>query len=143
MGSYALSQNTSSTAYSNAPIAQENVSNPVNLSNSNSARINSNDVKNDIRTQVSGGLTNNTLDAGAINRAFDFGGEAVKIIADLTKSNNQNLAAQSAGTVGLALAAQGSLDKNANGAANSDIFQNKFLIVGAALVAVAYLYFRK
>lgn len=141
MGSLAYSTNTSNTAYTNAPIAQENVSNPVNLSNSANARINSNDVKNDIKTSVGGSYTNTTLDGGAIDRAFDFGSEAVKIIADLTKATNQNQAAQAAQTQNAAIAAQG--ETNTNAAATDKDTNKKALIVGAVIIAAAYFYFRK
>lgn len=138
MGSYALSSNASSTAYTNAPIAQENVSNPINLSNSAGVRLGSNDIKSDVR-----GSTITSLDGGVINRAFDFGSEAVKIIADLSKSSNSAALASSGKATELALNAQESLDKNANGGANADWTQNKTLIFASVAIAIAYFYFKK
>jgi hypothetical protein len=133
MGSFSSSTNVSSTAYTNAPIAQDNVTNPINLTNATGNRVGSDIVGSNIAT----------LDGGAIDKAFSFGTEAVKIIADLTKSNNSALQNASGQAVQLASNAQASLDKNANGAANSDLFQNKTLIVAAVAVVVAYFYFRK
>lgn len=139
MGSYAQSINQSSTAYTNAPIAQENVSNPINLSNSAGVRLNSNDVKMDVK----GNYSNTTLDGGAISQAFTFGEKAVNIIADLTRSNNQSMQAANMEATKLASQAAAGLDKNANQAALTDWTQNKTLIFGGVLVAIAYFYFRK
>lgn len=134
MGSYALSQNLSSTAYTNAPIAQENVSNPINLSNSAGVRLNSNDNKTDIR-----GSTVNNLDGGAISSAFGFGSEAIKVLADLSKANNQSVQATNAQALGLAGTNNAYLDKYANKDANSDWTQNKTLLYVLGAVAVFYV----
>lgn len=138
MGSYAVSSNASNTSYTNAPIAQDGVTNPNNLVNSTqylAQRTNSGDVK------VGGNLT--TLDGGAIGKAFDFGEKAVNIIADLTRSNNQSMQAANMEATKLASQAAAGLDKNANQSANADWTQNKTLIYGAVLSAIAYFYFRK
>ncbi len=138
MGSYALSQNTSNTAYTNAPIAQENVSNPINLSNSAGVRLGSNDIKTDLK--VGGAYSNTVLDGGAINSAFAFGGDVVKVLADLTKSNNQGLQASNAAALGLAGTNNAYLDKYANKDANSDWTQNKTLLYVVGAVAIFYVF---
>lgn len=141
MGSYSSSYNLSETSYTNAPIAQENVTNPINLTNASGNKIGSDIIGSSINS------TNNTLDAGAISRAFDFGTNAVKLVADLTRESNASLLNASGRAVDasqrIASDAQSSLDKNVNGAANSDLFQNKTLLVGGVIVLIAYLYFRK
>lgn len=139
MGSYSSSYNASETSYTNAPIAQENVTNPINLTNATGNKIGS-----DI---IGSTISNTTLDGGAIARAFDFGFNAVNLVADLTKQNSINLLNASGQAVQasqkIASEAQNSLDKNVNGAANSDLFQNKTLLVLGAVVLVAYFYLRK
>lgn len=141
MGSYSSSYNASETSYTNAPIAQENVTNPINLVNATGNKIGSDIIGSTITN------SNTTLDGGAIARAFDFGFNAVNLVADLTKQNSINLLNASGQAVQasqkIASEAQNSLDKNVNGAANSDLFQNKTLLVLGAVVLVAYFYLRK
>lgn len=128
-----ISTNQSSTAYTNAPIAQENVTNPINLSNSSG---------NVLGTSLTG--HNNTfLDGGAIEKAFNFGSDAVKIIADLTRSSNATAQSAASGATMLATQAQTALDTNKNQDALTDWTQNKTLIFGGVLVAIAYFYFRR
>jgi hypothetical protein len=135
MGSYSASTNVSSTANSNAPIAQENVSNPINLSNTTGFRLNSNDVKNDIR-----GSTLNTLDGGAIGQAFGFGSEAIKLLADATKENNRQIQQANAAALGLVGTNNAYLDKYANKEANSDWLQNKTLLYVIGAVAIFWAF---
>jgi len=139
MGSYALSQNTSNTQYQNLPVTQENVTNPLNLVNSQNARLGSSETI----LQNGSTLNSNVLDGGAINSAFDFGSRAVQIIADLTTKQNEAILSANAATVGLAKDAQNALDKNVNPQSAADWMQNKTLILGLALVSIAYIYFRK
>lgn len=139
MGSYASSVNQSSTSYANAPIAQENVSNPINLSNSSGVRSNSNDSRVDLR----GNSQFNVLDGGAIASAFDFGNKAVQIVADLTKASNQAAQSAASGATMLATQAQEALNTNKNQDALTDWTQNKTLVFGGVLVLIAYFYLRK
>ncbi len=90
MGSTSVSQSSSTTAYSNTPVTQEDVQNPfnqfLNLSNvSSGTKINSNETTNSFNL---GGGSINLSDAGAISAAFDFGSKAVQIVADLTIAKN-------------------------------------------------------
>lgn len=130
MSSRSSSVNVSETDYVNAPIAQENVSNPINLSNSSS---------NNLGFSVSG-KGNTLLDGGAINSAFGFGSEAIKVLADLTKSNNQSIQATNAQALGLAGTNNAYLDKYANKDANSDWTQNKTLLYVLGAVAAFYVF---
>lgn len=76
MGSYSAS--SSNTNYTNAPFTQEDVTNPINLVNSNLSQGN-----------ISvGGSLNISSDAQTVGQAFDFGSKLVQVVADLTKSNN-------------------------------------------------------
>lgn len=86
MGSYSssTSSNTSNTAYTNAPVAQENVSNPLNLVNSSGVKLNSGDVN----YKVNGGSLS-VLDGGAIGKAFDFGSQALSTLANFTRAGNE------------------------------------------------------
>lgn len=133
MGSYSSSSNLSTTSYANAPIAQENVTNPNNLSNSSN---------NKLGTEISGSslsTVNNVLDAGAIDRAFSFGSDAVKLVADLTRQSNSSLLDAS----GQAIQQSQNIASNAQGDLTSNLVQNKTLVLGAVVVFVAYLWFRK
>ena len=134
--STSISTNISETAYTNAPIAQENVSNPINLSNSAGVRLNSNDSN----LSVKGGFTNTVLDGGAIDRAFGFGSDALKTIASLTKENAQSINQNNAASLGFADKNNAYLDKYANKDANSDWTQNKTLLYIVGAVAVFYLF---
>lgn len=82
MGSYSLSQ--SSTNYTNTPVTQENVTNPLNLTNSTAK------LGTDI--SVGGSLTINS-DAQTVGQAFDFGTKLVQVVADITRQNNVAAAA--------------------------------------------------
>lgn len=138
MGSVAISTNVSNTAYTNAPISQSDVTNPLNLLNSANAMIGS------TKTDVKGNLTSTvtTLDGGAIEKAFNFGENVIGVIADITRSNNAGVLASNTEAMKIATQAQASLDKNANMAANSDWMQNKSLIYTLGAVLFAFFYFK-
>jgi hypothetical protein len=132
MGSYAVSTNTSNTNYTNTPITQSDVTNPINLTNS-SAKIGT--------TELSGSTyTNNTLDGGAIGKAFAFGSDLVKIVADITTRSNDAAQNQSGAALESVLAAK---EAGASQAAAVDITQNKTLIYAAVAVVVAYFFFKR
>lgn len=139
MGSYALSQNTSSTANINAPIAQENVSNPINLSNSAGVRLGSNDIKNDIR-----GSTVNTLDGGAIQKAFDFAEKTIEQSVALSKQINQSVADVSLKSNEVVAKSTDALNKaierNANPDSLIEFLQNKTLLIAVVVIAGIYLW---
>lgn len=79
MGSSSWNQSVSQTTYTNTPVTQENVSNPLNLTNS-TANLGS-------QISVGGNLTMNA-DAQAVGAAFDFGSKLVQVVADITRQNN-------------------------------------------------------
>lgn len=139
MGSYASSYNASSTNYTNAPVAQEDVTNPINLINSSGIRLNSNDSP----VNLSGNSQLSVLDGGAIASAFDFGNKAVQIVADLTRASNQTLQSANMEATKIASQAQSGLEANKNQEALADWTQNKTLVFGGVLVAIAFFYFRK
>lgn len=86
MGSSSWNQSVSQTTYTNTPVTQENVSNPLNLTNS-TANLGS-------QISVGGSLTlNQNADAQAVNSAFDFGSKLVQVVADITRQNNASQAA--------------------------------------------------
>ena len=130
--STSISTNISETSYTNAPIAQENVSNPINLTNSAGTRLNSSDLS------VSGNYT--ALDGGAINAAFGFGSEAIKALATLTKENVQSINKSNADALGFAGKNNAYLDKYANKDANSDWMQNKTFLYILGAVGVFYVF---
>lgn len=81
MGSY--SRSDSKTNYTNAPITQENVSNPLNLTNS-SAKFGT-----DITLGTGANLTlNSSSDPQTVGAALDFGSKLVQVVADITRQNN-------------------------------------------------------
>jgi hypothetical protein len=85
MGSSSYS--SSSTNYTNTPVTQEDVTNPVNLVNS-SARFGS-----DINVGGALSIVNNT-DAQTVGAAFDFGSKLVQVVADITRQNNASNVSQ-------------------------------------------------
>ena len=162
MGSYAQSSNTSNTNYTNTPVTQSDVTNPINLINS-SAKIGTTELNG---SNYSSNTYVSTLDGGAISaalglgnnslnfsndalskvlefskttegRAFDFGSKLVGVVADLTKQSNS--AAQA--NTGAALQAV-ALSKDETSAA-ADWTQNKTLIYAAVAVAIAYFWMKK
>lgn len=142
MGSSSVAQ----TNYSNAPISQESALNPANAVGLTGSNFNVGDgvtASSNSGNRTISGSTFNSLDGGAINRAFEFGSDAVKIIADLTKASNQTVQSAASGATMLATQAQNSLDTNKNQDGLTDWTQNKTLIFGGVLVAIAYFYFRK
>lgn len=136
MGSYALSQNTSNTQYTNTPVTQNDVTNPINLVNS-TAKIGTTELTGSNYTSS----TNvNTLDGGAIAKAFSFGSDLVKIVADITTRSNDAAQNQSGAALESVLAAK---EAGASQAAAVDITQNKTLIYAAVAVAIAYFGMKK
>lgn len=140
------SSSQSLTSYANAPLSQESAKNPINAIGLTGSNVNTGDGvsgSSNSGNKTISGSTFNSLDGGAINRAFEFGSDAVKIIADLTKSSNATAQSAASGATMLATQAQNSLDTNKNQDGLTDWTQNKTLIFGGVLVAIAYFYFRK
>jgi len=82
------SSSLSTTNYTNQPVTQENVSNPLNIANSN-ARIGS----SEIFAMTGANLTlNSNSDPQTVQSAFDFGSKLVQVVADITRQNNSRQA---------------------------------------------------
>lgn len=149
MGSYS----SSATTYKNNPLTTGDGDNPINLLDAYGTQLggeknvsgsgNAVDTSRSGNFTLSNGASYSVLDGGAISKAFDFGTDAVKIIADLTRASNQTSQSAASGATMLATQAQNSLDTNKNQDALTDWTQNKTLIFGGVLVAIAYFYFRK
>lgn len=139
MGSYSSSSsyNASSTSYANTPVTQEG-DNPNSLLNSSGNNVLTDSTQQNL--SVGGSMT--TLDGGAIAKAFDFGSQLVGIVADITRQSNNAAQSQSAQALAGVLDATkaGGIDGQAKAA---DWMQNKTLIYAAAVVAVAFFFFRK
>lgn len=131
MGSYSSSSNTSQTSYQNLPVSQQDVSNPINLLNASNVRLGS-----DINQT---GSTFNTLDGGAISKAFEFGTQAITKLADLSVKANAGVADASSQAVKAAVATtSGQAEAEA-----TDWMQNPKILAAAVAVAVAYMFTKK
>ncbi|MDD2932749.1 MAG: hypothetical protein PHO76_02580 [Methylotenera sp.] len=138
MGSYSSSYNASSTQYTNAPITQSDVTNPVNLTNASNIKLGTNESVLTLGTNSQ--YTLNALDGDAISKAFDFGSNLVGIVADLTKQSNAAAQAQSGAALQGVIAAKEAATAQT---AAVDLTQNKTLIYAAVAMAVAYMYLNK
>lgn len=140
MGSYALSQNISTTNNQNMPISQSDVSNPLNLVNASGNKVGSNES-----SWTFGNAANlNMLDGGAVSRAFDFGTLAISKLSDLTTQYNKQVSENSAKAVEAVVKNTDKLNSALTDSASGyDWTKNRNLLAAAVAVALAYLYFRK
>lgn len=142
MGSSSFNQNISSsnTSYSNAPVTLDGA-NPLGLANSSGNKIQTGGSE----LALGAGAQFNSLDGGAISRAFAFGTEAITAIADLTKKYNENTQQVNQQALGFATGANQAAQTLATNAATpnatSDILNNKTLLIGG-FVLVAYFIFK-
>lgn len=133
MGSTAISTNQSSTAYTNAPITQSDVTNPVNLTNASNVKVGSSETNTNLNLATGSNYTNTSLDGGAISKAFEF----VTHFADMTRATNATLGNNSGAGVQAAVAGVTTQP------VTEKLLQNKTLIYAAVAVAAAWFFFAR
>lgn len=138
MGSYALSQNTSTTNNINKPLALSDVEKPFILSDAAGNKIGS--QESSITMGSNGSLQLNSLDGGAINQAFGFAGKSIEAVADMSRNLNQALTGINQQAIGAIQKAQEGLESSKAG---GDILSNKTAIYAAVVLGIAYFWSRK
>lgn len=117
--------NNSSTENTSAPISQ-NGNDTLALTKSKLMQGGSGNVNGSLT--LGAGAVQNTLDGGAIGRAFDFGTQAIVAMLETTKQAKQ--ATTEAGNAALSFA------NSANNAAKPEVQNNKtIMILGAVVIA--------
>ncbi len=148
MGSSSVSNSSSNTNYSNLPITQSDLTNPITTANTSGTQaggmgnVNGSLSRND-SLNLSGNAQVNSLDGGSINAAFNFANNALLAIASQTKAFNEQTSAVNSAAIGLSGQTLTNTAAATTQAAETTTQANKnYLLIGLAVLAAGYFYFK-